>query len=497
MNILEMRGISKSFPGVQALTNVDLTIRKGEVHGLVGANGAGKSTLMKILSGVIQADSGEIHFKGQRIRLHSPLDAQRAGISIIHQELSLVPTLSVGENIFLGRLHGKSYSLRWKDVYKQSRELLKRVGSHVDPRTLVRDLSVAQMQLVEVAKALSFNADLIIMDEPSAVLSGADLAHLFNTIKSLTQQGITIIYISHRLDEIFQICNRLTIMRDGRVVDSKDVKDVDRDFIIRGIVGRDLKDEYPPRKPKTVGEEILSVQSLTIRGKVHDVSFHVRRGEILGLAGLVGSGRTEIARCIFGADRYDGGEIRFKGRPAQFTNPRKAITSGVALVPEDRKSQGLITKFPVRLNLTMAALRKISRNGFLRPRVEREAADSLVKTLSIKTPSVEQIALNLSGGNQQKVVVGKCLFSDAEVIVLDEPTRGVDVGAKREIYDVIHELAGQGKSVILISSDWDELIALSDRLVVLHEGRVKGELNGSEATPDRILELALAHERGE
>ncbi|MEB3100574.1 sugar ABC transporter ATP-binding protein [Ferviditalea candida] len=492
MNVLEMKGISKTFPGVQALSDVNLIVESGEVHGLVGANGAGKSTLMKVLSGVIHPDAGEIIFKGQKVAFHSPLAAQQSGIAIIHQELSLVRSLSVAENIFLGRMHGKAYNIDWKEVHEHASGLLKQVGTDIRPDTNVRDLSVAQMQLVEIAKALSYQANLIIMDEPSAVLSGPELSHLFDTIASLTEKGVTVIYISHRLEEIFNICDKITIMRDGRVIETKNVADIDKDHIIRGIVGRDLKEEYPPRVSLKLGEEILSVKGLGIKGRLHDISFNVRSGEIVGLAGLVGSGRTEIARCIFGADKFDQGEMKYKGNPVHIRNPRQAIASGIALVPEDRKEQGLITSFSLRLNFTMAALNKINLRGFIQAKKERKVSEDLVDQLKIKTPSIEQIALNLSGGNQQKVVVAKYLFSDSDVLILDEPTRGVDVGAKREIYEVIRELARKGKSVILISSEWDELIALSDRLIVLHEGRIKGELAGSGSTAEKIMQLALA-----
>ncbi|WP_372814412.1 sugar ABC transporter ATP-binding protein [Paenibacillus sp.] len=491
MDVLEMKGISKSFPGVNALQDINLIVKKGEVHGLLGANGAGKSTLMKVLSGVIQPDEGEILFQGERVSFSSPLAAQQKGIAIIHQELSLVPALSIAENIFLGRLFGKSHNIDWKQVNQQAAALLKQIGTNLSPNTIVRNLSVAQMQLVEIAKALSFEADLIIMDEPSAVLSGPELSQLFDTISSLTAKGVTVIYISHRLEEIFTICNRITIMRDGQVVETRLVADTDKDQIIRGIVGRDLNEEYPAREFIELGEEILSVKGLSLKNKLHDISFDVKRGEIVGLAGLVGSGRTEIARCIFGADRYDQGEIRYKGTRVDIQNPRKAIALGIALVPEDRKDHGLITKFPLRLNFTMAAIRKIVKWGFIKSKAERQASEDLVTQLNIKTPSIEQIALNLSGGNQQKVVVAKYLFSDADILILDEPTRGVDVGARREIYLVIRELTRRGKAVVLISSDWEELIALSDRLVVLHEGRIKGEMFQSEASAESILQHAL------
>ncbi len=486
-----MKGISKSFPGVKALQNIELEVRKGEVHGLLGANGAGKSTLMKVLSGVIQPDEGEIYFKDEKVKFSSPLDAQQKGIVIIHQELSLVPMLSVAENIFLGRLFGSKYNVDWKEVHEKATYYLKQVGTDINPSTIVRDLSVAQMQQVEIAKALSFNADLIIMDEPSAVLSGAELKQLFETIETLTEKGVTVIYISHRLEEIDRICNRLTIMRDGKVVDTRIVKETTREEIIKGIVGRDLDEEYPTMETLEPGEEILSVKNLSLKGKLRDVSFQLKKGEILGIAGLVGAGRTEIARCIFGADKFDEGEIVYKGNTIKISNPKKAIELGIALVPEDRKEHGLITKFPLNMNFTMAALKKINKFGFIRWFKENEASKALVEKLSIKTPSIYQLALNLSGGNQQKVVVAKYLFSDADILILDEPTRGVDVGARREIYSVIQDLIKNGKSVLLISSDWPELIALSDRIVVLHEGKVKGELAGSEASPEKILQQAL------
>jgi ABC-type sugar transport system ATPase subunit len=493
MNVLEMKGISKTFPGVKALSDVNLSVRKGEVHALVGANGAGKSTLMKVLSGIIQADEGEIFFKGEKVKITSPLVAQQMGISIIHQELNLVPSLSIAENIFLGRLQGRPYKINWKQVNEKAAELLTQVGADMAPKTLVKNLTIAQMQLVEIAKALSFQPQLMIMDEPSAVLSGPELARLFDTIASLTQNGVTVIYISHRLEEIFQICDRITIMRDGRMIETREVENITRDDIIRGIVGRDLSEEYPPRESIEIGEEILTVKNLSSKNVLHDISFGVKRGEILGLAGLVGAGRTEIARCIFGADGYDKGQIIYKGAEIKVKSPKRAISLGIALVPEDRKAHGLITKFPIRPNLTMSGLGKIgNRIGFYSAKKERKISEELVDQLNVKTPSVEQIALNLSGGNQQKVVVGKSLFSEADVLILDEPTRGVDVGAKREMYLIIRELARKGKAVVFISSDWEELIALSDRLVVVHEGKVKGELDGAEASPDKIMQLALA-----
>ncbi|KHF41610.1 sugar ABC transporter ATP-binding protein [Halalkalibacter okhensis] len=491
MSILEMKRISKSFPGVKALKDIELEVRKGEVHGLLGANGAGKSTLMKVLSGVIQPDEGEIYFKGEKVEFSSPLDAQHKGIVIIHQELSLVPMLSVAENIFLGRLFGSKYNVNWKEVHEKATYYLKQVGTDINPATIVRDLSVAQMQQVEIAKALSFNADLIIMDEPSAVLSGSELTQLFETIKTLIKQGVTVIYISHRLEEIDRICNRITIMRDGEAIDTKVVKETSREEIIRGIVGRDVEEEYPTMETLELGDEILSVNNLSLKGKLRNVSFQLKKGEILGIAGLVGAGRTEIARCIFGADKFDEGELVYKGKKINVSNPRKAIELGIALVPEDRKEHGLITKFSLNRNFTMAALKKINKLGFIRWFKENEASKELVQKLSIKTPSIHQLAVNLSGGNQQKVVVAKYLFSDADILILDEPTRGVDVGARREIYTVIQDLVKNGKSVLLISSDWAELIALSDRIVVLHEGQVKGELAGSEASPEKILQKAL------
>ncbi|HLS67349.1 MAG TPA: sugar ABC transporter ATP-binding protein [Pseudogracilibacillus sp.] len=492
MPILEMKQINKEFPGVKALDNMSLTVKKGEVHGLLGANGAGKSTLMKVLSGIYEQDSGEIYFKGENVNFTTPLEAHEKGIVIIHQELSLVPSLSVAENIMIGRLSGKNYNVDWKDINEKAVYYLSQVGTKLHPNTRVRDLSVAQMQLVEIAKALSYDAELIIMDEPSAVLSGSELTQLFNTIETLTERGVTVIYISHRLEEIFHICDRLTIMRDGRIIETRHVEDTTRDQIIRGIVGGEIKDEYPPKEGGEIGEEILSVRNLSVEGELKNVSFSLREGEILGLAGLVGSGRTEIARCLIGADPFDEGEIIYRGKPVKIKNPRQAIKQGIALVPEDRKEQGLVTDFSLKQNFTMAALRRIQQGGFLKFRKETKDSSELVDRLKVKTPSIQQLALNLSGGNQQKVVVAKYLYSEADVLILDEPTRGVDVGAKREIYLIIRELAKEGKSVILISSDWEELLGLSDRIVVVHEGEIKGEMPGEGATEEKILDKALA-----
>lgn len=490
MKILEMKNISKSFPGVRALSDINLSAVKGEVHGLLGANGAGKSTLMKVLSGVIQPDKGDIFYNGKKVTFNSPLDAQEKGIAIIHQELSLVSSLTVAENIFLGRLYGKSFNVNWKEVNEKAAHYLSKVGTNIDPRTKISDLSVAQMQLVEIAKALSFEADLIIMDEPSAVLSGAELEVLFDTINHLSNEEVTIFYISHRLEEIFRICDRITILRDGELVETTNIENTNREQIIKSIIGRELTEEYPQIATNEVEEEVLSVKNLSIKGVLHNINFTLRKGEVLGIAGLVGSGRTEIARSIFGADKFDEGEIIYRGKKVSM-DPRKAILSGISLVPEDRKEQGLIIDYPLMKNFTMTALKKVSRWGFLNIRKEREESDTLVNRLAIKTPSIHQSALNLSGGNQQKVVVAKHLFADTDILILDEPTRGVDVGARRELYDVIDQLVQMGKSIILISSDWEELIALSSRIIVLHEGEVKGELSEQEANSEKILELAL------
>ncbi|MBX5437135.1 MAG: sugar ABC transporter ATP-binding protein [Alicyclobacillaceae bacterium] len=491
--ILRIKGISKSFPGVQALRNVSLDIFPAEVHGIVGANGAGKSTLMKVLSGVIQPDAGEIVWKGAQVRFPTPLAAQRQGIAIIHQEFSLVPTLSVAENIFLGRLAGKPWKVSWRELYDEASALLERVGAKVHPKTLVRQLRIADMQFVEIAKALSFRAEIVIMDEPSAVLSGPELQSLFRTIEHLTQSGVGVVYISHRLEEITDICERISVMRDGQVVETFPRAEANRERIIRGIAGADIQEMERRQESQGAREVVLDVVNLSLGHKLTNIRFSLRRGEILGLAGLVGSGRSEIARSLFGLEKNAVGEFMLNNRRIRFQqwSPRKAIQHGITMLPEDRKNEGLLLSHPMYMNVTMTRLPKVSRKGWMQFRREILAAENFVERLRIKAPSVHARPLTLSGGNQQKVVFGKCLFSEPQVLILDEPTRGVDIGARQEIYHIIRDLAAEGKSILLISSDWAELMPLCDRIIVIHEGKVKAEFHAHEADVEKIMQAAL------
>ena len=496
-SILSLRHIGKSFPGVRALDDVSVDFLKGEVHGIVGENGAGKSTLMKILSGVYSLDEGEVYLDGRKEEIRNPKDALLHGQSIIFQEFNLVNTLSISENIFLGRL--PRAWINWKKVDSEAEALLERVGCSVSPRTLVKDLSVAQKQMVEIAKALSFNARVVIMDEPSATLTSNEVQTLFRIIHSLKHDGVTVIYISHKLEEVFDICDRVTVMRDGKIISTRPVQECTRDAIIREMVGREVNQEYP-RRPAHVSEDepvVLEVKNLKRTGVFDHISFSLRKGEVLGLAGLVGSGRTEIMRAVFGADKLDGGEIYINGQKAQIRTPADSIAHRMALLTEDRKQQGLILQLPVTQNISVAGLKRLSPRGFLDFRQERHVAESYVEKLKIKTPSCEQKVLFLSGGNQQKVLFSRWLFVDSDIIILDEPTRGIDVGAKAEIYHIINDLVSAGKSIVLISSDMPELLAMSDRVIIIYEGQLKGELSGSRLNPDEVMATILRKEEAE
>lgn len=489
--VLEMRDITKQFPGVLALDKVSFDLRPGEVHCLIGENGAGKSTLMKILAGAQPMDSGEILIEGEPVHILSPHHAQQLGISMIYQEFNLSPYLSVAENIFLGREPrlGRTPFIDWQRMYRESRDILARIRVALDVKRPVNELSVAQQQMVEIAKALSVNAKIIVMDEPSATLTDHELVALFDLIKTLRRQGIGLIYISHRLEEIFEIGNRATVMRDGRHVATKEVCDVDREAIIHMMVGRELKDEFPKQQFE-LGAERLRVEGLSRAGVFEDVSFNLRQGEIVGLTGLVGAGRTEVARAIFGADRITGGQIVLDGKPVTIRSPQDAIRQGIGLLTEDRKNQGLVLGMTVRENTTLSNLSALVWGPFIDRKQERSVAERFVKDLQIKTPSIEQTAQNLSGGNQQKVVLAKWLFTQSKVLIFDEPTRGVDVGAKVEIFKLMNDLVSRGVAVLMISSELPEVLGMCDRILVMHEGRLAGELPGKGATQEAIMRMA-------
>lgn len=495
--ILEMRNISKAFAGVPALKNVSFQCRRGQVHALVGENGAGKSTLMKILAGAYRADSGNVIFKGETRGNMSTRDIMDSGISIIYQELALISQMSVAENIFLGREPRLGFGvLDLKELHAKASLLLKRLGVAIDLNSPVGELTIAQQQLVEIAKALSQNADLIVMDEPSAILAGAELDQLFRIISSLVEQGVTVIYISHRLEEVFNIANEVTVLKDGEVVDTRPIEELDRASLVEMMVGRSL-DEVFPKSDHEHGELVLVADNISTNTILDGVSLELYAGEILGVGGMVGSGRTELARALFGADALTSGQILLKGQVVKFSNPGQAIQSGLALVPEDRKQQGLFTALSVRVNITISTLSRIAKLGILHRKSENKIVEDAQKQLSIVMASPNQEAQYLSGGNQQKVVLAKWLETNPTIIILDEPTRGVDVGAKFEIYKLMRQLNDRGIAILMISSELSEVLGMSDRIVVMNDGKIAGQLSHEHATEAKIIELATLGTSGE
>ncbi|MBP6965325.1 MAG: sugar ABC transporter ATP-binding protein [Armatimonadetes bacterium] len=492
---LQMTSITKTYPGVRALDGVDFEVRRGEVHALLGENGAGKSTLMKILAGAQPMDSGQILIDGVPAHITSPQKAMELGISIIYQEFNLVPYLNAAENIFLGREPGASIPgfVDFGTMYSEAQAVIDHLGVKLNVRTPVNRLSVAQQQMVEIAKATSRNATIIAMDEPSATLTEHELDSLFELMRSLKAKGVSIVYISHRLEEIFQIADRVTVLRDGRYVGTKDVSDLDKDEMIRMMVGRELKEKIPKQSCE-IGGAMLEVRGLSRRGALENINLKARKGEVLGIAGLVGAGRTELARAIFGADPIDSGEVVLDGKAVNIRSPKDAIKLGIGLVTEDRKSLGLILGMVIRENITLANLDAVTRLGFVNQREEKRAATRFIEDLMIKTPSSEQQVQNLSGGNQQKVVLAKWLFTESRVLIFDEPTRGIDVGSKVEIYQLMNRLAATGAAIIMISSELPEVLGMSDRILVMHDGRIAGELSRDEATQEKIMWLATGGE---
>ena len=495
--ILEMKGISKAFPGVQALDQVNFELEQGEIHALVGENGAGKSTLMKVLAGVYKKDSGQIIYKGSEVEIPNPRTAQNLGISMIHQELNLMPHLTVAQNIFIGRepRRGINFVLDEKEVNQKTGELLEMLHLKVDPRNRVSNLTVAKQQMVEIAKALSFNAEILIMDEPTAALTDAEIEDLYAVIRQLRDRGVAIVYISHRLEELQQISERVTVMRDGQYVSTVLTPEVTTDEIISMMVGRTIYKTAPEIPKGMVDETVLEVKHLSRRNEIKDVSFQLKKGEILGFAGLMGAGRTEVARAIFGADPIDSGEIYVGGKKVNIGSPKDAVENGIGYLSEDRKRYGLTLGMDVESNLVMAAFEKfLQLFGWVNSSRTKKQANQVVKALSIKTPGIQQKVKNLSGGNQQKVVIGKWLTADTNVLIFDEPTRGIDVGAKSEIYKLLNDLVRQGKSIIMISSELPEILRMSHRIVVMCEGRITGELDHEEATQEKIMKFATQRE---
>lgn len=491
--LVSMEGIDKSFPGVHALDQARYELRAGEVHALVGENGAGKSTMMKILSGIYRKDAGRILYQGAEVDIPSPRAAQHLGISMIHQELNLMPHLTLAQNVFIGRepRRGVRFMLAENQINAQTQTLFDSMHLKLNPRTRAADLTVAKQQMVEIAKALSFNSKVLIMDEPTAALTESEIEELFRIIRDLRRQGVGIVYISHRLEELQQISDRITVMRDGRYVDTVDSVAVPIDQIISMMVGRTIFESAPEIPEDASPEVVLEVKGLNRGSAIRDIHFTLKRGEILGFAGLMGAGRTEVARAIFGADRIDSGTILVNGRPAHIKSPRDAVGHGIGYLSEDRKRYGLALGMDVESNVVLASFKRfLGFAGVVNRNRTRNAAQHYVQALSIRTPNLQQRVKNLSGGNQQKVVIGKWLTADTEILIFDEPTRGIDVGAKSEIYRLLNDLARQGKAIIMISSELQEILRMSHRIVVMCEGRITGELTAAEATQEGIMKLA-------
>ena len=489
--LLIMKSIEKSFPGVKALQNAYLELEKGEVNVILGENGAGKSTLMKILTGVYSKDSGEIFLNGEKIEVKTPKEAEKYGISIIYQEFNLLPHLRVSENIFITRLPKNSFGIvDEKKLFENTEKILKKLNLNINPNEIVANLSVAQQQMVEIAKALSVNCQILIMDEPTAALTESEINDLFKVIKDLKEKGVGIIYISHRMEELKHIANKVTIMRDGQYINTLNFKDTTLDEMISLMVGRSLENQFPKRK-KNIGEVILEIKELSKRGKFKDVSFQLKKGEILGFSGLMGAGRTEVARAIFGADLIDSGEIILEGKKLNIKTPRDAIKEGIAYLTEDRKKDGLLLNLSVEDNIMVSNPNSYSNNmKICNFNKSKELCEKFIKSMNIKTPNLKQEIKNLSGGNQQKAIIARWLCEEKKILMIDEPTRGIDVGAKREVYLLMNQLVEEGVSIIMISSELPEVLGMSDRVLIMREGRVTGILPVEELNQEKIMYYA-------
>ena len=487
--LLEMRGISKSFPGVKALQNVGLQLKAGGVHALLGENGAGKSTLIKVLGGIYHAEEGEIFIEGQKVKIDGVVAAREAGISIVHQELVLVPYMTVAENIFLGREPGNRLNINRRQMSEDAQKLLDAYEMHIDADTLVERLTIAQQQMVEIVKAISFNSRILVMDEPTSSISDKEVGFLFETMRTLTKKGVGIIYISHKMSELEEICDRVTVMRDGQTVGTKVVKETNKDELIAMMVGRELTNYYT-RDYLEPGEVVLKCEHISDGKMAKDASFELRKGEIIGFAGLVGAGRSETMKAIFGLAPRMTGDVYVEGRKVQIKTPVDALKYGIALVPESRKEEGLYKVQSVRFNSTIEVLSQFIRSLRVNTKKEEEITQKYIDMMATKTPSQEQVIGNLSGGNQQKVMIGRWLATDPKILILDEPTRGVDVGAKAEIYTIMNDLVKHGMSIIMISSELPEIINMSDRVYVMNDGRVTGCLDHESVTQEGIMQLA-------
>ncbi|SMD16995.1 sugar ABC transporter ATP-binding protein [Sporomusa malonica] len=492
--LLEMRGIIKEFPGVKALKSVNFSLAAGEIHALLGENGAGKSTLMKILSGVYQKDAGEIVLNGQTIEITGPRQAQELGIGIIHQELNLVPELTVMENIFLGREPLRALGfVDWKTMREQAAQVLARLCSDISPDTVVSELSIGEQQMVEIAKALSYETKILIMDEPTAALTGRETEHLFGIIRQLAAGGVGIVYISHRMEELFALSSKITVMRDGAYIGTVNTTEATFDQLVKMMVGREMTARFP-KEAASLGAEVLRVEGLSRQGVLDNVTFSVHAGEVVGVAGLMGAGRTEMARAVFGADPVDSGTINVAGKPTTIKTPADAIRAGIGLITEDRKHQGLILSLSVGENISLAALDTVSSQTFVSSKAEAGIVNSQIDRLRIRTPGAAALVKNLSGGNQQKVVIAKWLSTSPKVLIMDEPTRGVDVGAKAEIYQIMNMLTAAGVGILMISSELPEVLGMSDRVLVMHQGRILADMPVAVATQEKIMAYAAGGE---
>ncbi len=492
--LFRMEGISKSFPGVKALDKVSLSVNKGEVLGLVGENGAGKSTLMKILSGVHRADEGEIFIEGNKVDIDSVAKAHELGVCIIMQELNMCGHLSVADNIFIGRAHKKGIFIDDGKMHEEAKKILDDLGIELNTYAHVGSLSIAQQQMVEIAKAISFNSKILVLDEPTATLTEKEIDQLFGIIRRLKEKGVGMVYISHRMAELNQLCERVTIIRDGQYIGTRNLNEITMDQLVNMIVGRSLEDKYPKYK-RNIGEIVLEARNVRRGTKVNADYFYVKKGEILGISGLVGAGRTELMRCIFGADQADSMELTLEGKPIKVNSVIQAIKHGIGYATEDRKRDGLALGLDIKYNTNMAHLQNITRFGFINDKEGLKNAEKYVELLRTKTPSVHQLCGNLSGGNQQKVVLAKWLCNDVKVLIVDEPTRGIDVGAKYEVYELFNKLSAQGVSIIMISSELPEILGMSDRILVIHQGEINGELDAKTATQEDILYLAAGYNK--
>lgn len=487
--VLEVKHVTKIYPGVVALDDVSFDVEKGEILALIGENGAGKSTVIKTIAGAIQPENGTIVIDGKEYQKLTPSIAKEAGIGVVYQEFNLVPSLSIAENVFLGDKVGSRKGLPdFKEMRRRSSEILQDLGVKIDVNTQVQMLSTAQMQIVEIAKALVKNCKVLIMDEPSASIPMAEVGNMFRIVRKLKERGVSVIYISHRLEELFELCDRVTVFRDGKFVVTRNVADITKKDLIKYMIGRELTEKFPERNVK-IGEPVLEVKDLTGNGDFHiDMTLH--KGEVLGLAGLVGAGRTELAKMICGDVKPDSGEIIVKGKAMNASSVADAVEMGIGLIPEDRKQEGAFLEYSIEWNIPVMSLRKNSRKGLMNFKALDNLVQKYTKTLDIKTPTVKQLVRNLSGGNQQKVVVAKVLAAENDILIFDEPTRGIDVGAKQEIYKLMNRLVEEGNSILMISSEMEEMLGMSDRIIVLHEGRVSGEVLKNDFSQEKVLELA-------